>query len=147
MVQNEVHIMNSIAEICCGSLEDALRAQHAGADRIELNNAMFLSGLTPSQATIELVLNYCHIPIIVMARPRPGGFFYNEYEFKTMLKDVELMLKYKIEGIAFGCLEESGEINVKQSKEIVDRVHQYKKDAVFHRAFDAVQDPYKAIET
>lgn len=46
--------MEKIVEICCGSLEDALISQKAGADRIELNSAMHLgvkrvltSGLKP----------------------------------------------------------------------------------------------------
>ena len=34
-------MMKRIVEICCGSLEDAVIAQRAGADRIELNNAVF----------------------------------------------------------------------------------------------------------
>ena len=31
--------MERIIEICCGSYEDALKAYHAGAKRIELNSA------------------------------------------------------------------------------------------------------------
>ncbi|MDY0409282.1 copper homeostasis protein CutC [Virgibacillus soli] len=138
--------MNSVAEICCGSLEDSLNAQKAGADRIELNNAMYLYGLTPSLGTIELVVEYCHIPIVAMARPRPGGFHYNEYEFDTIRKDVESMLAYDIEGVAFGCLDEAGNIDVKKNQEIIDIIHKHNKDAIFHRAFDAVKDPYQSIE-
>ena len=93
--------MTRIAEICCGSLEDAVIAEKAGAHRIELNNAMYLGGLTPSLGTIELVVENCNIPIVVMARPRPGGFHYNEYEFNTMLSDIETMMNYDIEGVAF----------------------------------------------
>ena len=33
-------------EVCCASVDDAVRAYQAGADRIELNAALFAGGLT-----------------------------------------------------------------------------------------------------
>lgn len=138
--------MNKISEIVCGSLEDALNAQKAGADRIELNNAMYLHGLTPSAGTIDLVVKNCDIPVVVMARPRPGGFYYNEHEFNTILADIKFMMNYDIEGVAFGCLDQNGNIDIDKNKKIIDIIHKYNKDAVFHRAFDFVEDPYKSIE-
>ena len=35
-------------EVCCGSVDDCLLAEKLGADRIELNHALELGGLTPS---------------------------------------------------------------------------------------------------
>ncbi|MEH7387317.1 copper homeostasis protein CutC [Bacillus sp. JJ1521] len=138
--------MKRIAEICCGSLEDALNAQKAGADRIELNNAMYLLGLTPSIGTIQQVVANCTIPIVVMVRPRPGGFLYNEFEFRTMISDIEAILDYNIEGIAFGCLDENCNIDIEKNREIIDIIHSNNKDAVFHRAFDCVKDPFQSLE-
>ena len=115
--------MKRIAEICCGSLEDALIAQKAGADRIELNNAVYLGGLTPSMGTIKLTAENCNIPIVVMVRPRPGGFCYNDYEFKTMISDIEAMGNYNIEGFAFGCLDENRNIDKEKNKTIIISTH------------------------
>ena len=42
-------------EVCCGCTEDAVQAERGGADRIELNSALFLGGLTPSIGTLEAV--------------------------------------------------------------------------------------------
>ncbi|MCI5651380.1 MAG: copper homeostasis protein CutC, partial [Ruminococcus bromii] len=39
-------------EVCCGCTEDAVEAEAGGADRIELNSALFLGGLTPSIGTL-----------------------------------------------------------------------------------------------
>lgn len=139
--------MERIAEIVCGSLEDALNAEKAGADRIELNNAMYLHGLTPSFGTIKLVVEQCNIPVVVMVRPRPGGFYYNDYEFNTMLADIEYMMEYNIEGVVFGCLDENGNIDKEKNKQIMDILNKHNKDGIFHRAFDCVTDPYESIET
>ncbi len=138
--------MKRFVEICCDSLEDALTAQRAGADRIELNNSMHLGGLTPSIGTIKSVVKNCHIPIVVMVRPRGAGFCYNDYEFRTILSDIETIVEYDIEGIAFGCLDKNGEIDRIKNKKIVDILHKHNKKAVFHRAFDCVKDPYKSME-
>ena len=43
--------MKRMIEVCCGSYEDALQAHLGGADRIELNSALHLGGLTPSTGT------------------------------------------------------------------------------------------------
>ena len=48
------------------------------ADRIELNSALSLGGLTPSRGTVELVRRAVPLPLIVMLRPREGGFWYSE---------------------------------------------------------------------
>ncbi len=39
-------------EICCGSAQDGQAAQRGGADRIELNSALALGGLTPTLANL-----------------------------------------------------------------------------------------------
>lgn len=138
--------MQRIVEICCGSLEDAIVAEKAGADRIELNNALYLGGLTPSIGTINLVAEKTNIPVAVMVRPRPGGFNYNDYEFQTMIADTEAMAVLDIEGVVFGCLNDKSEIDEYKNKKLIEIIHKHNKDAIFHRAFDCVKDPYKSIE-
>ena len=39
-------------EVCAASLEDCIKAERAGADRIELNQALHLGGLTPSLGSL-----------------------------------------------------------------------------------------------
>ena len=92
-------------EICCGSLEDAKAAQAGGADRIELNSALYLGGLTPSLASLIMVKEQCTIPVAAMVRPRGGGFCYSDDEFAVMLKDAEILMKNGADGIVFGFLK------------------------------------------
>lgn len=135
-----------IVEICCGSYEDALVASRGGAKRIELNSALHLGGLTPSLGTLLLVKKYTSQKVIAMVRPRGAGFCYSEPEFETMKLDAELLLKNGADGIAFGCLDETGALDEKRIQEMTKIIKDHHGEAVFHRAFDCVKDPYEAIE-
>ena len=55
-----------------------MRAHLGGADRIELNSALHLGGLTPSTGTLKLTKAAVSIPVIAMVRPRGAGFCYSE---------------------------------------------------------------------
>ena len=91
-----------LLEICCGSAEDCARAGAGGADRVELNSALFLGGLTPSIGTMKLARELCHIPIMAMVRPRAGGFCYTESELKAMEYDAKALIEAGADGIVFG---------------------------------------------
>lgn len=136
-----------IVEVCAGSVEDCLIAQQAGAQRIELNTALHLGGLTPSLGLVQLALKHVTLPMICMLRPRGGGFHYDALEFQTMLQDAELLLETGIAGLAFGCLEVTGQVAVEQTKQLIDCCHAAGKEAVFHRAVDVVPDMDEAIQT
>ena len=139
--------MNRMIEICCGSYDDALASYRGGAKRIELNSALYLGGLTPSLASLILTKKNTDLKVITMVRPRAAGFCYTNEEFETMKLDVTLMLENGADGIAFGCLTSDSEIDVKQTKEIVDIIKSFNKEVVFHRAFDCVRDVDKAMNT
>lgn len=138
--------MEKMLEICCGSYEDALAAYHGGAKRIELNSALHLGGLTPSLGTLLLTKKHTDLKVITMVRPRGAGFHYSEADFETMKLDAELMMKNGADGIAFGCLDEHGNIDEAQTAQIIEIIKKYHGEAVFHRAFDCVQDPYESME-
>ena len=139
--------MKKILEICCGSYEDALAASRAGAKRIELNSALYMGGLTPSLGTLQLVKKNTDLKVIAMVRPRGAGFCYSDADFETMKMDAEILMENGADGIAFGCLDENGEIQTEQTQTIVDIIKKYNGEAVFHRAFDCVKNPYESMET
>lgn len=139
--------MEKIIEVCCGSYYDCLQAEAGGATRVELNTALHLGGLTPSVGSLVLTKKHTNLKVIAMVRPRGGGFCYHDEDFETMLLDVETMLHYGADGIAFGCLDQNGNIHVEQTKKIIDMIKEKGKEVVFHRAFDCVSDPIQAIET
>ncbi|MDD7268038.1 MAG: copper homeostasis protein CutC [Lachnospiraceae bacterium] len=135
-----------MVEICCGSFYDVLQAAKGGATRVELNSALFLGGLTPSPATVELSKTETDISIISMLRPRAGGFCYLEEDFRVMVEDAKRLLEYGSDGLAFGCLTADGRIDLERTKLIVDLIKSQGKEAVVHRAFDCVPDAAEAVE-
>lgn len=133
-----------ILEIAVASLEGARVAAGAGADRLELNSALELGGLTPSPGLLAEARAAVTIPIIAMVRPRPGGFCYTPDEFAVLLRDLDWALDHGGDGIAFGILEESGVVDRRRCEEVVRRARG--REVVFHRAFDRAPDPFGALE-
>lgn len=128
-----------ILEVCVASVEDALLAQASGADRLELNSALELGGLTPSLGLIEAVRQAVNLPIIAMLRPRAGDFCYSASEIKTMRRDAHVLLDAGADGLAFGCLTADFQIAADVVSELVAVLGN--RQAVFHRAIDSVSCP------
>ncbi|NUO82658.1 copper homeostasis protein CutC [candidate division KSB1 bacterium] len=133
-----------LLEVCTASLEDCLTAQTGGADRVELNAALALGGLTPSLGLLREARRALHIPIIAMIRPRPAGFCYSASDFLVMQRDVELALANGADGVAFGILREDGSINRAYCEQIVRQAEG--RESVFHRAFDVTPEPIAALD-
>ncbi|MGM9948184.1 MAG: copper homeostasis protein CutC [Floccifex sp.] len=134
-------------EICTGSYQDCMAAYKGGAKRVELNSALSVGGLTPSLATLIRVKKDTNLKVICMVRPRGAGFCYDTWDCQIMMEDAKLFLENGADGIAFGFLNEDGTIQIQATKQMIDLIHQYGKEAVFHRAFDVTRNPYEAIET
>ncbi|MGT2667332.1 copper homeostasis protein CutC [Streptococcus rifensis] len=135
-----------IIEVCAGSLEDCLTAQRAGADRIELNSALHLGGLTPSLATLQLAKAQVDLPLICMVRPRGAGFCYSEAEKAVMRLDVQLLLETGADGIAAGALTLDGQLDSPFIAELIALCHSQGSEFVFHRAFDVAKNPWDMAE-
>ncbi len=132
-----------LLEICCGCAEDIFAAAKGGADRAELNSALYLGGLTPSLGAFRRAKE-AGIPIMVMIRPRDGGFCYTEDEFETMLEDVGIFAAEGADGLVFGVLNPDGTIDTERNRLLIEAAGEREK--VFHRAFDVVPDWRKAID-
>lgn len=134
-------------EICCGSYYDALMAYKGGAKRVELNSALYLGGLTPSLSSLILTKKDCPgLKVICMVRSRGAGFCYNDEDYQSILMDARILLENGADGIAFGFLNEDCAVDETKTKEMLELIKSFNKEAVFHRAFDCVKDPYSTIE-
>jgi copper homeostasis protein len=133
-----------LLEVCVDRLEDALLAKIAGADRIELCGALELGGLTPSIGLIKEVIAATGPDVVVMVRPRAGGFDYDDDELRVAWRDAECALAAGAAGLVFGCLYPDGEVNTAACRTLVRLAGD--KTTVFHRAFDFVPDVQVALD-
>jgi copper homeostasis protein len=133
-----------LLEVAVASVDDALVASEYGARRLELNSALELHGLTPSLGLLKETRQTTTLPLIVMLRPRPGGFAYSPAEFRTMRQDCDLALTHGAAGVAFGLLHSDGGIDRDRCAQLLRQIGQ--AQSVFHRAFDLTPDPFTALE-
>lgn len=131
-------------EVCISSIEAAQIAQFAGADRLELNTALELDGLSPTPGLLMGVMENVNLPVICMARPRGGNFYYSESEWKILKEDAAWMLDMGASGIAVGCLTADNEIDQARLGEIRELAGN--RELVFHLAFDQVPDWKAAVD-
>lgn len=138
-------INNILVEVCCGSVDDCIIADKCHADRIELNHALEMGGMTPSVATLKHAKKHTSIPICCMVRPRGVGFSYTENQFKVMLDEARDLIDAGADGIVFGFLHDDATINAERTKQMVDLIHP--KEAIFHKAFDSTKDLEASLKT
>lgn len=133
-----------LIEVCCASVDDAVEAAQGGAGRVELNSALFLGGLTPSLGTLIELKQRADIPVMVMIRPRGGGFCYTDTEMAVMIRDTQLAVEHGADGIVFGVLHENGTIDQERCEKLIRCCAG--RQAVFHRAFDVTPEPSTALD-
>ena len=136
---NLIMINNTKIEICIGNIDDAITASKYPIDRIELNSALELGGLTPSLNTVKTLKEKIDTPLCCMVRPRGGDFVYTDIEFETMLLDAKLLLENGADGIVFGFIKD-GKVDIDRTSKMVELIHSYNRQAIFHKAFDEIED-------
>jgi copper homeostasis protein len=136
--------MNFKLEICVDTLESALDAQNAGADRVELCSNLIEGGTTPGYGTLTSVRNSLDIDLNVIIRPRGGDFLYTDQEYDVMRRDIDICGECGVNGIVLGILQYDGEIDIERTARLVEIASPM--TVTFHRAFDMCCDPIKGLE-
>lgn len=131
-------------EICVDSLESAMHAQSAGADRVELCDNLYEGGTTPSYGTIISARSNLDIGLNVIIRPRGGDFLYSDPELDIMRRDIEMCGEAGADGVVLGLLLAGGTIDVDRTAKLIEFA--YPMSVTFHRAFDMCDDPVKGLE-
>ncbi|AZQ59119.1 copper homeostasis protein CutC [Maribacter sp. MJ134] len=128
-----------LVEVCANSLESALNAQEAGADRIELCSELAVGGITPSYGLLKAVREEISIPVHVLVRPRSGDFTFSNIEFEIMKADILLCKELGFQGIVSGVLHADHTLDNERTQELVKCSEGM--NFTFHRAFDWVKNP------
>ncbi len=133
-----------IFEVCANSVASCVAAQEGGADRVELCAGIPEGGTTPSYGMIRSARESISIALNVIIRPRGGDFLYDEEEIREMEYDIMIAKELGADGLVFGCLNPEGDVDITSMQRLMQAAGS--TPVTFHRAFDHVKDPFKALE-
>lgn len=142
MKNNDASIL---VEACVDSVASSIAAERGGARRLELCDALFDGGTTPSAGMIAACKAQVSIPVFVMIRPRGGGFVYSDEERDVMRRDVAVARELGADGIVIGGLLPDFSIDLALVRSLLDEASGL--PVTFHRAFDFTPDPAKSLES
>jgi copper homeostasis protein len=134
-----------LVEACVDSVASSLAAERGGARRLELCDALFDGGTTPSAGKIAACKAAVSIPVFVMIRPRGGGFVYTDEERDVMRRDVVVARELGADGVVIGGLRPDGAIDVALVRLLVEAADEL--PVTFHRAFDFTPDLKASLES
>lgn len=140
----KLSVMKFKLEICVDSIESAIIAQNAGADRIELCANLCEGGTTPGYGTIAAVRENLTIGMNVIIRPRGGDFLYSHDDYEIMKREIDLCGECGADGIVIGILKSDGSIDIERTAKLTELARPM--SVTFHRAFDLCSDPVKGLE-
>lgn len=128
-------------ELAVQDVAGATIAHHRGVDRMELCGALALGGMTPSAGLVRAAVD-TGVPVHVLIRPRAGGFEYGPDERRLMLADVRAAVAAGAAGVVVGATREG-----RVDEEFVRHVVAVSPETSFHRAFDALVDHDRGLDT
>ena len=134
-----------LVEACVDSVASAVAAARGGANRLELCDALFDGGTTPSAGMIAACKAAVTIPVFVIIRPRGGGFVYSDAERDVMRRDVVAARELGADGVVIGGLGPNGTIDLPLVRMLVEAAHGL--PVTFHRAFDLTPDLAAALDS
>ena len=133
-----------LVEAAVETLESALAAERAGADRIELCVNLGEGGTTPSTGLTAAVVDGTHLPVFALIRPRAGDFVYSDDEIDLMSRDVETAGIIGVAGIVAGALTSDNNVDVEQTRALVKAAAGL--PVTFHRAFDSTTNKADSLD-
>jgi copper homeostasis protein len=131
-------------EVIGFDLASCLIAETHGANRIELCANPHEGGTTPSYGMITVARRNTSIQLFPIIRPRGGDFLFSEFEFQSMITDIQQCEQLGCDGVVIGMLTKDGRIDVDRCAQLIQNAGAMQ--VTFHRAFDRVKDPMRALE-
>lgn len=119
-------------------------AETHGANRIELCANPHEGGTTPSRGVVAVARETTSLQLFPIIRPRGGDFLYTDAEFRAMVEDVAVCRDLGCDGVVIGMLTRDGTVDVDRCAELIRQAGSLQ--VTFHRAFDRVRDPLRALE-
>ena len=131
-------------EVCVETVEDAVAAEAGGADWVELCADLGVGGLTPNVELFKQLRATVRLPIAVMIRPRADDFVYTSAEREWMAERIARFRPHAPDAFVFGVLTPNRRIDTAAAAKLIEACGPV--PAVFHRAFDEVEDKQAGLE-
>jgi copper homeostasis protein len=132
-----------VLEVIACTVEDARNAEAGGADRLEVVRELDRDGLTPDLETVKRMREAVSIPLHVMIRPRDTFTGYSAADVRAMRRSLRALKEAGADGAVMGFLTKHGEIDLQTLQEVLTGTEGM--SITFHRAFDHVRDPRRAL--
>jgi copper homeostasis protein len=133
-----------LVEAAVETLDAALAAERAGANRLELCVNLDDGGTTPSTGLTAAVVDATQVPVFVLIRSRAGDFVYSDAEVEVMTRDIEMAGIIGVAGIVTGALRADHTVDVARTAALIKAAAGL--PVTFHRAFDSTIDTPGALE-
>jgi copper homeostasis protein len=131
-----------LLEVIATSLQDALRAEAGGADRIELVADLRQGGLTPDLELVKQIISAVKIPVNVMIRPHARSFHMSGADIATMIDSIQGTEQAGANALVFGVLTLEKKID-RHNLEIL--LAATSLPVTFHRAFDEIIEQAESL--
>lgn len=135
--------MKKQLEVVISTKEEAIIAEAAGADRIEISVDHSKNGITQDMEHISGIISVIDIPVSVLIRPNPFTYEYSKEEFESILYTIEICKLANIKGVTLGFLKD-GKIDREKLEHIIKIKDNLEIN--FSRAVDSVLNYEEEIE-
>lgn len=135
---------SKVLEVIVNSLPDAIEAQEGGADRLEVVRDLACGGLTPDLDLVRAIAEAVKIPLRVMLRENSSMSLRSAGDLARLSQTAAEIAALGVDGVVAGFIEEDA-VDVATMRAIAEAAPGLK--ITFHRAFDDLSDPVRAIET
>lgn len=135
--------MSRILEVIVTSAAEATAAEAGGADRLELVRDLPSGGLSPELDMVRKVLDAVAIPVRSMVREAASMTAGSDTDLELLQARAAGMARFPVHGLVAGFIRD-GEIDLDAMRRLLEpfpAIH-----VTFHRAFDEVANPLRAIE-
>ena len=136
--------MGVVKEVCVDNTKDAINAFEKGADRIEFCSNLDEDGLTPSFDDLIYLKKNISIPVRVMVRPHSNSFNYSDDDLIRMKETIEFCKNEKFDGVVFGCLDGSDELDLNKIMYLADFAKPL--NVIIHKAIDLTSSPINSLK-
>jgi copper homeostasis protein len=135
-----------ILEIIVCTVEDAVAAERGGANRLEIISHYEAGGLTPPFDLVREITSTVKVPARVMLRESEPFIVTDGIEIERLCDAARAFARLPIDGFVLGFLREAPD-GLHIDHDLLSRVLACAPNlkATFHRAFEELPDPIRAI--